>query len=376
MKIKSVNKLENISGKYVYDIESNDQNQTFYANGILVHNSNYVTFKEIKNNCDWDIGYIWGYKKDKETDKMKWIKVSPKLYKKDDMSKIIKELSLDIIYDKFEFRIDGKELIKQIYEFRLAGYLDNKFNEYAEKYSTENFQNFELETICEQAIFLQKKKYVYNPTYSVTGVKKLENGDYKLDGIDIESLSSIKAKGVEIVQSSTPLFARKHLKDLIRYIFENATNFNLSDFVKILRKLKEEFILTDIHDISFGVKIGDYHKYILNDTTEFETAKGALLHIKSAGYYNWMLNNTASNYKKKYSLITTDTKIKYYLVKTRKDNFKAFGYLPNMFPYEFAPEIDFDKQFYKAIINPINRFVKVMGYKEIDKGLKILTSLF
>ena len=378
MKILDVKQIGTFDNEYVYDLEMSDKNnQHFYANDILVHNSNYATFQELRSSCDWDKYEIYGTMDYVVSSDSEWVKINDVIYKDlNVVEQIIKENNTEFNNLKYKAITTGKDLIKKIYEFRLAKYLNDKFDEYAKKRQTKNHQNFELEMICDHGLWLAKKKYVYNPVYEVTKVKELENGDYKLGGIDIESLSDIGAKGVEIIQSSTPPFARKHLKGLIRYIFENSKSFNVSTFIRNLRKLKDEFVLSNIEDISFGTKINVYHKYILNDTTSFEIAKGAMDKVKSAGYYNYLLNNDALEFKKKYPLIRDGTKIKYYLTKSKNPNLKTFGYLPNAYPYEFAPDIDMDAQFHKAIIKPINRFVEVMGYNKIDKALRIVAELF
>ena len=55
---------------------------------------------------------------------------------------------------------DARELIFQIYNYRLKEYLDKNFNAFAKSAGTENIQNLEMETISYSAIFLKKKKYI------------------------------------------------------------------------------------------------------------------------------------------------------------------------------------------------------------------------
>lgn len=375
MKIKSVTRLtKDFHNEYVYDIQMNDSNQTFYANNILVHNSNYATYQEIKETSDYKCYEVFGL----DSDSNEWIRINPVMLCKYDADKLISDTKQTYYkkYSDFKLKSSAKELILDIYRYRLAHYLDSKFEDFANARGTINKQNFELENISDHAIFLSKKKYIYNPVFDATNIKSNGDGTFTIDGIHTNSLGKIKAKGVELIQRSTPPFARKHLKNLLIYILDNSSNFNISNFIRLLRKLKEEFILTDIEDISSGVTVGKYHDYILNDSTAFEIASKAMMHVKSAGYYNFLLNTSANEFKKKYPLIRDGGKIKYYMTKSKDDKLKAFGYLPSSYPYEFAPQIDYDAQFEKAIIKPINRFVAALGYDKIDKALRIITKLF
>ena len=54
----------------------------------------------------------------------------------------------------------------------------------------------------------------------------------------------------------------------------------------------------------------------------------------------------------------------------------VFAYQPGDYPYEFAPKIDYDRQFEKTILDPINRVVTAMGFKSFNRNLIYTTSLF
>jgi hypothetical protein len=54
----------------------------------------------------------------------------------------------------------------------------------------------------------------------------------------------------------------------------------------------------------------------------------------------------------------------------------VFAFAPGEYPYEFAPEIDHDRQFEKTILDPINRVVTAMGFKGFNRNLIYTTSLF
>ena len=240
------------------------------------------------------------------------------------------------VVDSCDYQGDAKELILKINEYRLNDYLRKCFDIYSKKWNTENYQDFELETLSFNAIFLGKKKYVANLAYD--------------SGIHTEPLSQLKFTGVEMIKGGTPPFVREKLIYLTRFIFSKGRNFDIREFVRELKNIKKEFKVQEPKNISASVNINNYEKFILNDTTGFEVAKGCPIHVRASGYHNYLLNS--SKYKSKYSLIRSSEKINYYFVKTKSiaDN-NVFAYPQGTFPYEFAPPIDYDEQFTKTILD-------------------------
>ena len=266
------------------------------------------------------------------------------------------------IISSCEFDGEPLDIILKINEHRLAGYITKCLDVYAKKWNTINYQDFELEAISRNAIFLGKKKYIVNLTYEAPGKH------YK-------DLSRIKPTGIEIVQGGTPPFAREKLIFLLKHLFETGRKFEIRTFVKMLREIKSEFRIQKPEAISIGVGVNNIEKFILNDTTKFEVAKGCPMHVRASGYHNYILNN--SKYKAKYSLIRSSEKIKYYFVAVNSEQENnVFGYLNGSYPYEYAPPIDFDAQFNRTILDPINRFIEVMGYSPLSPNLLLVSALF
>ena len=187
-------------------------------------------------------------------------------------------------------------------------------------------------------------------------------------------MSNITAKGVEIVQSSSAPYVRDTLKNLMRYIFTKKRDFNTAEFASLLKKYKEEFKLKNLEDISHSSSIGDYEKHVLQDKEKIVLEKGCPIHVRAAAIYNNTLYN--SKYKKKYQPIRSGEKVKYYHVKTKEEDRNIFAFMAGSFPIEFAPQIDYDMQFSKCIIQPINRFVEAMGYSPVSSQLVVATQLF
>ena len=251
-----------------------------------------------------------------------------------------------------------KDFILQVYEHRLKDYIEKVLQKYADSFNAENFLSFELESIARNAIWLAKKKYIQNIVW-------------KDPDIHMEDLSSVKSKGFEIIQSSTPLFAREKLQEIMKFIFSK-DEVRIDELVALLKKIKKEFKLSNIDNISFSIRVNNYQRYILNDYEEFEIEKGCPMNVRASGYHNYLLNN--SKFKNKYQLITNGEKVKLYHTQDQVCN--VFSYAPGSYPIEFAPQIDHDAQFEKCIVDPINRVITAMGLQKLDRNLIYSSTLF
>ena len=139
----------------------------------------------------------------------------------------------------------------------------------------------------------------------------------------------------------------------------------------ILKKIKAEFSVLPVDQVSEAIRVNGYSKYTINDTTGIEYAERTPIHIKASINYNYRLHN--SKYKFQYSNIKTGTKIQYYAC---KDQVGVFGFPVGTIPVEFLPAMDVDAQFKKVILNPVNNILGVIGIPEIKPGLIMLNPLF
>lgn len=255
-------------------------------------------------------------------------------------------------------RKDIIDFILKIKKLKLSDYLKENFNLYAKERNTEDMQDLELEKISSSALMIAKKKYILDLAW-------------KDPGICFDPQQKITPTGVEIVQGSTPKFARKVLKELINLIFKNGKSLGYSEIIKILRNYKKEFLLQDPDNLSKTVSIGDYEKYVLEDKTDVILADKCPINVRAAAIYNNLVLN--NKWKSKYNLIKTGDKIKHYYCKGDTD---VFGFLPGDYPYEFAPSVNYDVQFAKIIIEPFNRFIEPLGFNHISENLIYARSLF
>lgn len=377
--------------EYVYDVEVDDDTHTFIGNDILVHNSVFVSFQPAIKHSEWkDIHLNDEYlsKIDKPflilehrtktktdnsnlvgivkspSDLLKEIKEkNPSLiivdgfFSKDrDLNKIIDGIDIDIIWN-WNNELD---YIQGIDHFRFGGYFKKCLEDYSDSFSVENKGDFELERVSESIINIAKKKYIQHIVYE--------------DGIPHDRLSYLFPKGVELVRSSTPLFAREKIIDIVKYLFAHPDDFNIKDLIKLVRNLRTEFELADIDDISMQSSCSKYDDKVIDDKEKLSFVSGAHFAVKASAYYNYLLykNHPA---QQKYEFIKSGTKIKYFYCKNKKLN-EIFAFIRGSYPMEFAPDICYDTQFEKAILSPINSIISPLGMPTITKRLSVVMSVF
>ena len=215
-----------------------------------------------------------------------------------------------------------------------------------------NVHEFELELICKSTIGLAKKKYVKGVAF--------EKGHFMIEN------PKLKSTGVEIVRSGTPTLIRKYMKELVDNMLYNYDPEHKQEFIfyinDILKKYYNEFRNAPIDDISQSVNIGDYKKYVIDDKNGIVLEKRAPFSVKAAARYNYLANKAGRG-----DLIMKSGKIKYYNIRLSKKETDYFG-----FPYgecpDFAPQIDYQTQWQKTLIEPINRFLIALGINEITEG--------
>ena len=273
----------------------------------------------------------------------------------EEMYESIEWLGEKLAIDKF---------IMKLYNFRIKDYITKCMAKYAEATNTDNFLYFDLETIAYSGIWLAKKKYLQNIAWE----DKLEEEDR------YPTLSKIKTIGFDTIQSSTPAVARKHLTEALKLVLsEKPTSALLKKLVEYLKKCKKEFKLVDVDQIAFNKRTNNIEKYIVDDTIEFQIGSKCPPNVKAAGFYNFLMN-TNPKYKNKYKMIGNGEKLKLYHCKHITCD--MFAYMPGDHPYEIAPEIDYELQFEKSVIDPLNRVLKACSLQTLNRNLIYSTSLF
>lgn len=223
-----------------------------------------------------------------------------------------------------------------------------------------NIHQFELEAINMAQIVLKKKKYVKAVAFN----KGVFYDNYKVSGT-----------GVELIKSTTPALCKVILKDLIHMLlFEDIDDKDayMVYFNDKLSEYKKQFYTAEPETISESVGIGDYKKYVLNDTDEFRLASGTPLSVHAIARFNYLAHKHGQD-----SIKMISGKIKYYNIRTgyKKDQTGFFGYPSGQLP-DWAPPIDLQTQWCKTVVTPINRFLEVLQIPQADPTGVIQPTLF
>jgi len=401
LKIESVEEIGSFEDEYVYDLEMEDESHTFIANDILVHNTDsiFVSFKPCMDHCDWK-NKVFNKEYLNSIDKPFIVLSRTKLDIDNPnlVGKIISNNNTEDDIDKFEellkkphdlilmdgFYSNNRDIVKivkdmnfgdnliwnwsnevdfinGIDQIRFANFFKQMLDEHADSYGVENKEDFELERISESIINIAKKKYIQHILFE--------------DGIPYERMDYIFPKGVELVRSSTPAFARTKIVDIVKYLFSHPDTFNIKDLLRLVKDLRNEFELADIDDISMQSSVSKYDVKVINDKSlPLQFVSGAHFAVKSAAHHNYLLNENKS-LQNKYEFIKSGTKIKYYVCKDKKIT-GMFAYIRGSYPIEMAPEIDYDTQFSKSILSPINSIIEPLGMPEITKRLSVVMDIF
>ena len=392
--IESVEEMDDFNDEWVYDLEMDDESHTFIANDILVHNTDsiFVSFKPAMDHCDWR-NQIFN-EKTLSSIKNKFIILSKEEIKTNNPNFVkwtssVEELKESLSLDSNLILIDGHfvkerslnkliddgvipykivwnwstevDFIQGLDKFRYADYFKDCLDAHAAKYGVENKEDFELERISESIINIAKKKYIQHIVHE--------------DGIDYERMKYIFPKGVELVRSSTPAFARDKIVDIVKYLFSHPDTFNIKELLKLVKQLRKEFELSDIDDICMQSSCSNYELKVLDDKSlPLKFVSGAHFAVKSSAYYNYLLSQN-KDFQQKYEFLKSGTKIKYYVCKDKSIN-DMFAYIRGSYPIEFAPEIDYDEQFRKSILSPINSIIEPLGMPTITKRLSVVMDIF
>jgi DNA polymerase elongation subunit (family B) len=262
----------------------------------------------------------------------------------------------------YDWKHEPLDLVLYISEVRLEGVLKESLDNYAKKYGVENLEDFELEQVSKSVIWLEKKMYVKNVVWD--------------EGVFSDGESNIQAKGIDLVRSSSPAFTRQHVYDILKYFFENPETMNDKELVRLVKEIKDLFILAPIEDISVSSSCNKYDEKIIDDQDSLRYVSGTHVSVKAAGFHNYLLNKN-SEFKQQYDTIKSGQKVKMYFTNSMVND--RFAYVGGNFPKELAMKhapIDYDKQFEVAILKLINRFCNVLNLSELTPKLKFTVSLF
>ena len=247
------------------------------------------------------------------------------------------------------FNIDFLDKNKNITKeaFNVIDEIDNKINSDIIEWSKKVHNSldprfvFKRETICDKAVFLEKKMYILH-IIDKEGHKPKEPFLYK---------------GIELARSSMSNEVKTLIKNIVESVVlsENKTDSD-SVFIDSYKKYKE----MDVVCISKRQKVSDINKYQAK-SDGFRTVKGCPIHVKASIYFNNLLKEY--DIENIYEKITNGSKVKMFYVDKNKYNLSVISFLDN-YPDVLLKDIkpDYEKMFKKIVYPPIERLYKCIGW--------------
>ena len=265
-------------------------------------------------------------------------------------------LRLGNLVDRF---MDNGSSISRITDFLdkasekiIKPFIDKKYEELSDLMNAfDNKMVMDREVIASAGVWTAKKSYMLS-------VNDSEGVRY--------STPKLKIMGIETSRSSTPQIVRDKLKEMIRIIMTGTEE----ELISSVQKFKSEFNFLKPEEISFPRGVSNMNKY--KDSSRIYS-KGTPIAVKGALIYNYYIDKLKLN--RKHRMIIEGDKIKFVYLKTPNPLAGAFGKdhvlsFPNGIPKELDLDefIDYDKQFTKSFIEPLNTILNAVGWEYEKKA--------
>ena len=254
---------------------------------------------------------------------------------------------------------DGKDIGDDTYDKiqEIEDYLNKHINDWARKSLLTNDSRFifKRECIADVAVFLQKKRYVMH-ILDDEGIKE----------------DKFKYTGVEVVRTTMPNSIKPYARQIIETMLSTKSLKNTN---KLLNETYEIFKTLSPEEISFVMGVKNYDKYA-STCNGFNVSKGTPIHVKSAYYYNMMLDKLETG--NKYEQISSGDKVRYMYVQQPN----KFGVGTIGFKYDYPEELadifkpDYEKMFAKILFEAVKRFYDNVGWVIRKPSDNVQTELF
>lgn len=306
--ISDISVNDNKNGTWVYDLEVESSKHVYFANDVLVHNSQFINLAPITQCVVANNG--------KSSD-------TPfAMADEDEQKKVVKEAYhiLDLANENVA------NLINRTCHTKHGDIL-----------------HYSLEYIAAEGMYFKKKHYI---------VRKVLSDDLPCD--------KFKYSGISVKKAEIPA----SMKDFLKKIYETTMKDVWSEgrYRKEVEAAYNSFIQLDWNDIAY------YRKYVTPKRTLSltESEKGAGVHARSANFYNQLIDKIGIGGK--YPKIGIGDEFRYiYILPTNvygMDCIAFKGDFPDEFRSMFKP--DYDKMFEKIFTKSLENYVKIMHYRTAD----------
>jgi len=282
-------------------------------------------------------------------------------YADTDSAFIMADKLLDRIeYDKdfVTFVIDLDNLVMKSYVKKICDIYIHNHHGFMKKKDGSDSMKLVMDQICNRVLWKAKKIYVKSVIWD--------------KGKSYDSFEEIQARGGETRSSAFPNYVREKHKMILDFFMKRGNSLDIEELTSMLKKVKDEMKTLPIEQICKAERVGDYEKFVIQHVNNIEFGSGAKPHYKGAGLYNHLLEK--HGLKGKYDMIKTGAKVCFYY--TDKCPIEAFSFFYGEYPIEIAPNVNYDIQFSKNILTPVNNLLSVMKIKPLDINLISLPSIF
>ena len=281
-----------------------------------------------------------------------------------------KEKDYIIASDTDSIYVTFDELVSHVFKddvspTKIINFLDKVIKEKIEPFIDESYDKLakylhayeqkmvmKREVIADKGIWTAKKRYILN-VWDSEGVRYKE--------------PHLKIMGIEAVKSSTPASCRQKIKEALKLIMSG----NEKELNQFIQEFRKQFLELPPEDVAYPRSVNGVGKFMDSNALY---KKGTPIHVKGAILYNYLLKkNKLIN---KYPIIQDGDKIKFFPL--RQPNIyqsNVMSFITDM-PKEFNVNdiIDYDTQFDKAFIEPLNLIIERIGWK-VDKSYGTQLSL-
>ena len=243
--------------------------------------------------------------------------------------------------------------LDKVIKEKIEPFIDESYGKLAKYlHAYEQKMVMKREVIADKGIWTAKKRYILN-VWDSEGVRYKE--------------PHLKIMGIEAVKSSTPASCRKKIKEALKLIMSG----NEKELNQFIQEFRKEFLQLPPEDIAYPRSVNGVNKFMDSNALY---KKGTPIHVKGAILYNYLLKkNKLTN---KYPIIQDGDKIKFFPLRQpniyQSNVMSFFTKLPKEF--NINDIIDYDTQFDKAFIEPLNLIIERIGWK-VDKSYGTQLSL-
>lgn len=261
-------------------------------------------------------------------------------------------IGLDAVVKKvFDDDSDTKKVVKYLDNMCqqvLEPYIDKCYEELAGIVNAyEQKMKMKRECIADTGIWTGKKHYILNV--------------YNQEGVSYDT-PKLKIMGIEAVRTSTPHVCRSAIKKALNIIMSSDEK-TLQNYIESFRT---EFYSLPFESVAFPRTVAKVSSYA---DPEKIFMKGTPVHSKGSLIYNNALETF--NLTTKYDIIGEYQKIRFAYLR-RPNPLKGASVIacPDTLPPELGLEeyIDYDIQFEKAFLKPIEQILNVIGWKSEESS--------